>query len=73
MKNTSLTQCILTKEQQSFGLELHEDEDFVMLVKDGKRLQAFNAGAVTLAEIMHEADQIIEGSKSGIIIERVKY
>ena len=70
MNNLELTKGILTKEQLAFRLELHEDEDFLMLVKDGKRLQTFNARAATVAEIRHEGDQIMENSKSGIIIEK---
>ncbi len=49
---------ILKPEQRSAGLHLEEDEDFVYLTRDNKRLVVWH-NSVTLEKLLATADQYI--------------
>jgi hypothetical protein len=60
---------ILSKKHIEAGISLEEDDHTIMLKQRGEIKAVFSIHA-TLESIIHEADQMVEWSKSGISFDR---
>ena len=59
--------AILTTEQYAAGFRLVEEDDhFIYLYREGKRLAGFSAVGTTIAAIRAEAQKRMEGSSNNV-------
>jgi len=56
---TCTLNAILLYDHRKAGLSLDEDEDFLYLYHEGKRVAIWNSRAVTIIEILKEADRYL--------------
>ena len=63
---------ILTKEQQSAGFYLEQDDHTVYLMKSGQvePLALFNATSVTIETLQWQAEQYLQAEKCGVSYEK---
>lgn len=60
---------ILSKAHHEAGIYIEEDDHTIVLKQHGREIVPFSIHA-TLENILHEADQLLEQSKSGISFEK---
>ena len=63
----------LSKEHLAIGLTLTDDEHFIYLKQNGaiKAVWSSLSGVLALTDIIHEADQILNWSLSGISVGKM--